>query len=135
MGFFIELSFSLLNSNYSEIQKKIIVISVELRSDFYYRHLEYNNKNTRQILSFTFPDHDEMFIEFIYFVKKIPRVFIETAGIDNIKFIQLYASKKYLQLMENDKAREYIVNKKNGTLKKHNPNVYKALIKKVKKVF
>ena len=76
-----------------------------------------------------------MFIEFIYFVKKIPRVFIETAGIDNIKFIQLYASKKYLQLMENDKVKEYIVSKKNGTLKTHNPDVYRALIKKVKKVF
>ena len=135
MGFFIELSFSLLNSNYTEIQKKIIDKSIELRSDFYYKHLEYNNKNTRQILSFTFPDHNEMFIEFIYFVKKIPRVFIETTGIDNIKFIQLYASKKYLQLMENDKVKEYIVSKKNGTLKTHNPYVYRALIKKVKKVF
>ena len=135
MGFFIEISFSLLNSNYTEIQKKIIDKSIELRSDFYYKHLEYNNKNTRQILSFTFPDHNEIFIEFIYFVKKIPRVFIETAGIDNIQFIQLYASKKYLQLMENDKAKEYIINKKNGSLKKENPDVYKALIKKVKKVF
>ena len=135
MGFFIELSFSLLNSNYTEIQKKIIDKSIELRSDFYYKHLEYNDKNARQILSFSFPEHNEIFIEFIHFVKKIPRVFIETAGIDDIKFIQLYASKKYLQLMENDKAREYKINKKNGSLKNHNPNVYKALIKKVKKVF
>ena len=135
MGFFIELSFSLLSSNYRETQKKIIDKSIELRCDFYYKHLDYNNKNTRQILSFTFPDHDEIFIEFIHFVKKIPRVFIETAGIDNIKFIQLYASKKYLRLMENDKVKEYIVDKKNGTLKTHNPDVYNALIKKVKKVF
>ena len=37
--------------------------------------------------------------------------------------------------MENDKAKEYIINKKNGSLKKENPDVYKALIKKVKKVF
>lgn len=135
MGFFIELSFSLLNTNFTEIKKKIIDKSIELRSDFYYQHLEYHKKKTHQILSFTFPDHNEIFIEFIYFIKKIPHVFIETAGIDDIKFIQLFASKKYLQLMENDNAKQYKINKKKGTLKKHNPEVYKALIKKVKKVF
>lgn len=38
MGFFIELSFSLLNTNFTEIKKKIIDKSIELRSDFYYQH-------------------------------------------------------------------------------------------------
>ena len=51
-------------------------------------------------MSFSFPEHDEIFIEFIYFIKKIPHVFIETAGIDDLIFKQLYASKKYLRLME-----------------------------------
>ena len=135
MGFFIELSFSLLNTNFTEIKKKIIDKSIELRSDIYYQHLEYHKKKTHQILSFTFPDHNEIFIEFIYFIKKIPHVFIETAGIDDIKFIQLFASKKYLQLMEHDNAKQYTINKKKGTLKQHNTEVYKALIKKVKKSF
>ena len=97
--------------------------------------MEYHKKKTHQILSFTFPDHNEIFIEFIYFIKKIPHVFIETAGIDDIKFIQLFASKKYLQLMEHDNAKQYTINKKKGTLKQHNTEVYKALIKKVKKSF
>jgi hypothetical protein len=135
MGFFIELSFSLLNTDYTEIKKKIINKSIELRSDFYYQHIEYYKKKTYQILSFTFPDHNEIFIEFIYFIKKIPHVFIETAGIDDIKFIQLFASKKYLCLMENDNSKQYIIDKKKGVLKNHNPLVYSALIKKVKKIF
>ena len=135
MGFFIELSFALLNTNFTDVKNKIIDKSIELRSDFYYQHIEYSNKNTYQIMSFSFPEHDEIFIEFVYFIKKIPHVFIETAGIDDLQFKQLYASKKYLRLMENDKAREYLNNKKNGILKNYNRSVYNALIKKVKKVF
>ena len=135
MGFFIELSFSLHNTNFTDVKNKIIDKSVELRSDFFYQHFEYANKNTYKIMSFSFPDHDEIFIEFIYFIKKIPHVFIETAGIDDLKFKQLYASKKYLKLMENDEAKDYLYNKKNGILKNYNPSVYNALIKKVKKVF
>ena len=54
---------------------------------------------------------------------------------DDLQFKQLYASKKYLRLMENDKAKEYLNNKKNGILKNYNKSVYNALIKKVKKVF
>jgi len=135
MGFFIELSFALLNTNFTDVKNKIIDKSIELRSDFYYQHIEYSNKNTYQIMSFSFPEHDEIFIEFVYFIKKIPHVFIETAGIDDLQFKQLYASKKYLRLMENDKAKDYRYNKKNGILKNYNPSVYNALIKKVKKVF
>jgi len=135
MGFFIELSFSLSNTNFTEVKKNIIDKSIELRSDFYYQHIEYCKKKSSQILSFTFPDHDEIFVEFIYYIKKIPYVFIETAGIDDVIFKQLYASKKYLSLMENEKSKEYITYKKNGTLKAYNPFVYSALIKKVKKIF
>tara|TARA_B100001559_G_scaffold227971_1_gene191743 strand:- start:15 stop:422 length:408 start_codon:yes stop_codon:yes gene_type:complete len=134
MGFFIELSFALLNTNFTDVKNKIIDKSIELRSDFYYQHIEYSNKNTSQIMSFSFPEHDEIFIEFIYFIKKIPHVFIETAGIDDLQFKQLYASKKYLKIMENDKVKEYLHNKKKGILKNYNPSVYNALIKKVKKV-
>lgn len=135
MGFFIELSFSLSISDYSNIKQKILNKSLELRCDFNYNHIEYFKKNSSQIMSFSFPDHDEIFVEFIHFIKKIPHVYIETAGIDNLKFIQLYASKKYLSLMENDLVKKYVVSKKKGDLKKINPFVYKALIKKVKKVF
>ena len=135
MGFFIELSFSLLNTDYTEMKNKIINKSIELRSDFNYQNIEFYKKKSYQILSLTFPDHNELFIEFIYFIKKLPHVFIETAGIDDIKFIQLFASKKYLYLMENDKVKQYLKNKKNGVLKMHNPLVYSALIKKVNKVF
>ena len=135
MGFFIELSFALLNTNFTDVKNKIIDKSIELRSDFYYQHIEYSNKNTYQIMSFSFPEHDEIFIEFVFFIKKIPHVFIETAGIDDLQFKQLYASKKYLRLMENDKAKEYLNNKKTGILKNYNTPVYNALIKKVKKVF
>ena len=37
--------------------------------------------------------------------------------------------------MNNDKAREYIADKKRGVLKNINSHIYSALIKKVKKVF
>jgi len=135
MGFFIELSFSLTLYNSSEIKEKILNKSLELRCDFNYNHIEYYKKKSSQIMSFSFPDHDEIFIEFIYFVKKIPHLYIETAGIDDLQFTQLYASRKYLGSMEKDLAQKYIINKKNGNLKKINPLVYNALIKKVKKVF
>ena len=60
MGFFIELSFALLNTNFTDVKNKIIDKSIELRSDFYYQHIEYSNKNTYQIMSFSFPEHDEI---------------------------------------------------------------------------
>ena len=46
MGFFLELSFSLLNTDLTGIKKKIMDKSVELRCDFSYQHIEYTKSKT-----------------------------------------------------------------------------------------
>ena len=135
MGFFIELALDVKTTSFTDVKNEIISKANVLRSDFMSQHVEFFKKKSYQILSFSFPEHDEIFIEFIFYVKKIPHVFIETAGIDETTFTQLYASKRYLNIMEKEKVREYLIKKKNGTLKNINPPVFNALVKKVKKRF
>jgi hypothetical protein len=49
----------------------------------------------------------------LYLLKKRKYVYIESIGFDNCKFTLLYASKKYLNMMDKYKAKEYLSSRKN----------------------
>ena len=54
-------------------------------------------------------------LDFIKYVKNDRNVYIVTA-IEDFSYKILYASKRYLNIMEKGKAKEYNENKKNGLL-------------------
>ena len=65
-------------------------------------------------------------IGFIKNIKKISGIYIESVGMDDIKFILIYASKKYLNFMDKYKAKDYLKNRADLL------NEYKNIINQIK---
>lgn len=137
MGYLLELSINLKkHPNLSEIKTILFKKAEECKVENYYTMFEYMGKN-RQIyrnhciITFNFIEHDELLASFIKFSKKIKCVSIESLGYDNIIFKLMYASKKYLNMMEKDKAHEYINNFKNKSLYRQDSLPVRAILKKI----
>ena len=100
------------------LKKEIVKLAVESRCELYYQDFEFEGKK-RQIkrnhLFFIifFPDNPKYIINFLYLLKKRKYAYIESIGFDNCKFTLLYASKKYLNMMDKYKAKEYLSSRKN----------------------
>ena len=54
---------------------------------------------------------------------------IESLGVEKGMFKLMYASKKYLNLMEKDMAKRYLLSEKKKTLYKQDSIIYKAIYK------
>lgn len=100
------------------LKKEIVKQAQESRCELYYQDFEFEGKK-RQIIRnhlffiFFFPEDPKYIINFLYLLKKRKYVYIESIGFDNAKFTLLYASKKYLNMMDKYKAKEYLSNRKN----------------------
>ena len=100
------------------LKKEIVKLAVESRCELYYQDFEFEGKK-RQIkrnhlfFIFFFPDNPKYIINFLYLLKKRKYAYIESIGFDNCKFTLLYASKKYLNMMDKYKAKEYLSSRKN----------------------
>ena len=81
-------------------------------------------------MTFLFGDHEENVGKFIENIKKIRYVNIESIGYDNCIFKLMYASKKYLNIMDKYKAKEYIEKRRNNTLFKNNSIIMQKFYKK-----
>ena len=118
MGFFIELSFDILKSdNFLKTKQLIVELSEKYGKEFHYNNHEIMGKNrnifrNHYIMSFIFEDDEENVAKFIENIKKIRYVNIESIGYDNCIFKLMYASKKYLNIMDKYKAKEYLQQKK-----------------------
>ena len=82
------------------------------------------------IMSFLFHDDEEEVGKFVENIKKIRYVNIESIGYDNCIYKIMYASKKYLNIMDKYKAKEYIEKRKNNTLFKNDSIIMKKFYKK-----
>ena len=136
MGFFIELSFDILKSdNFLKIKRVILELSEKYGEEFHYNNHEIMGKNrtifrNHYIMSFIFEENEENVAKFIENIKKIRYVTIESVGYDNCIFKLMYASKKYLNIMDKYKAKEYLQQKRSQTLYKHDSIILKTLYKK-----
>ena len=136
MAYQIEISVNLnKNTNLSEIKNLIIEKANNCKVEDYYTMYEHMGKN-RQIyrnhcvLVFMFLEHDELLAEFIRYAKKFKNISIESIGFDKGKFELIYASKKYLNMMEKDFAQKYIIKRREGKLYKQDSIIFKAILKK-----
>ena len=136
MGFFIEISFDVIKSNnFIDLKKNIIELADKSKKEFYYVNHEIMGKNRRiyrnhYVMSFLFGDNEELVADFIRNVKKLKIVNIESVGYDNCVFKLMYASKKYLNIMDKFKAKEYLQDKKGNSLFKNDSVILKAVYKK-----
>ena len=136
MGFFIELSFDVLKAdNFVETKQLITKLAHLYGLEFSYNNHEIMGKNRKifrnhYVMSFVFNENEEEVAAFISGVKKLRNVNIESVGYDNCIFKLMYASKKYLNIMDKYKAREYLEQKKNNTIYKNDSIILKQCYKK-----
>jgi len=136
MTYQLELSVNLNKvTNLSEIKSLLINKAEECKVEDYYTMFEYFGKNrhiyrNHCILTFLFTENDELLAEFINYSKKIKNISIESVGLDKGLFKLMYASKKYLNMMEKQFVDNYINLKKKKKLYKQDSIIYKVLNKK-----
>jgi hypothetical protein len=81
------------------------------------------------VMTYLFEDENEI-AKFIKQIKLMKHIYIESISYDNCVFKMMYASKKYLNIMEKGKAKEYLENKKNNTLFKSDSVIMKEMYNK-----
>ena len=136
MGFLIELSFHINKvSNFLRIKDTIMALSEKHYKIFSYNNHEIMGKNrtifrNHYVMTFLFEEREEEVASFIRAIKLIKHVNIESVSYDNCVLKMMYASKKYLNIMEKGKAKEYLENKRNNTLFKSDSVIIKEIYKK-----
>ena len=136
MVYQIELSINLNKiTNLTEIKNILIKKAKECKLENYYTMYEHEGKN-RQIfrnhciLTCFFLENDELLSEFIRYSKKFKNISIESVGLDDGKFTLMYASKKYLNMMEKEYAMNYINLRREQKLYKQDSIIFKTILKK-----
>tara|TARA_Y100000590_G_scaffold430668_2_gene544524 strand:- start:41 stop:457 length:417 start_codon:yes stop_codon:yes gene_type:complete len=135
MVYLVELSVNLHNSvNLSNIQRLLVKKAENCGMETYYKTYEFmgNNRNIYRnhcIISFTFADNKQSIVLFIKYVKTLSNVYIESVGYDNFTFKLMYASKKYLNIMEKGLAKTYLEEKKKGELYEQDSIISQILLK------
>ena len=136
MVYLVELSVNLHNSvNLSNIQRLLVKKAENCGMETYYKTYEFmgNNRNIYRnhcIISFTFADDKKSIVSFIKYVKTLSNVYIESVGYDDFTYKMIYASKKYLNIMEKGPSKKYLEKRKRGELYEQDSIILKAILKK-----
>jgi len=135
MGFLIELSFDINKvSNFIQTKDIILKMAEKYNKTFSYNNHEIMGKNrtifrNHYVMTYLFEDENEI-AKFIKQIKLMKHIYIESISYDDCVFKMMYASKKYLNIMEKGKAKEYLENKKNNTLFKSDSVIMKEMYNK-----
>ena len=122
MGYFIEISFDIIKTpNFISLKETIMKIGEKYKKEFSYNNHEIMGKNrviyrNHYVMSFLFNADEKNITGFIREMKDLKYINIECIGYDNCIFKLMYASKKYLNIMEKCKAKEYLQKKREKTL-------------------
>jgi len=136
MGYLLELAVNLNNAtNLTEIKSNLYNKAEKCNVEMCYSTYEFMGKNrhihrNHCIITFKFAENEELVAEFIKYAKSFRKVNIESVGYDNLVFKLMYASKKYLNMMEKYQAKKYLETRKRGQLFKQNSIILKAILKK-----
>ena len=133
MTFHIDIALDLRKEGKITHYKRIVVGNAEKNNcvDYYGNYEMYGRGRTitrnHYVLSFTFPDTENHLIRFMQFVKQETPWQIEMIGYEHGKYELLYASRKYLTLMEAEMARKYIKQRKILKIGEHKNIVIEAV--------
>jgi hypothetical protein len=113
MGYQIEIAFNMrivgsVTNVYNCFVKKAQKNNCEMQYITYERE-GYRGMVTRNhaIMTFIFPDDKKYIINFIRFIREFKEAQIESVATDDIKPIILFASSKYLSMMESQYVKNY----------------------------
>ena len=135
MGYLIELSFNINKvSNFIQTKEIILKIAEKYNKTFSYNNHEIMGKNrtifrNHYVMTYLFDDENDI-VKFIKQIKLMKHIYIESISYDNCVFKMMYASKKYLNIMEKGKAKEYLEKKRNNKLFKSDSVIMKEMYKK-----
>tara|TARA_B100001175_G_scaffold317779_1_gene336388 strand:- start:206 stop:622 length:417 start_codon:yes stop_codon:yes gene_type:complete len=122
MAYQLEISFNLKKrANLTETKNLIINKANKFESNRYYENFEMacvnrTMKRNHYVLTFFFETSQELVAKFIKFIKSEKNIYIESIYDDNNHEL-LYASSKYLNMMEKECVKAYLNNKKKGIFK------------------
>lgn len=122
MAYQIEISFNLKKrGNLTETKNLIINNAKKYQSNRYYENFEMacmnrTMKRNHYVLTFFFETSQELVAKFIKFIKSESSIYIESIYNDDINEL-LYASNKYLNMMEKECVKAYLTKKKQGIFK------------------
>ena len=137
MGFLLELSLDTKKiGNITQIKNILITEALKNKCEIYFFNYEFMGKNRKIyrhhfILTFIFEENEELVANFIRFVKKYKKkIRVEAIFFENCIYEIMYASNKYLNLMDKDKAKDYIEKRRSNNLFKNDSVIIKTLYKK-----
>ena len=122
-------------TNLTEIKNILLEKAYECKLEDYYTMYEHIGKNRQVyrnhcVIVFFFTENDELLADFIRYTKNIKNISIECVGSDKGKFDLMYASKKYLNMMEKEFAEKYLIAKRGNNLYKQDSIIFKTILKK-----
>ena len=121
MSYRLEVAFNLRYAgSVIQVRDEVMLIAENYGCEHSYIDIEFQGHRRTTIRNHVvmilyFPEDPKYVINFINFIKKNRKLYIESIGFDDCTFTLLYASKIYLNMMDKYKAREYLSNKKNIT--------------------
>jgi len=134
MGYQIELALDIKKTgNITQYKRLFIKEALTNGCEIYFFNYEFMGQNRRiyrnhYILTFIFKENEELIANFIRFVSKYKRyIYIESVFYDNCIIKIMYASPRYLKIMEKDMAKDYIEKRKSNNLFKNDSVIIKAL--------
>ena len=122
-------------TNLNEIKNMLLEKAYECKLEKYYSQFEHIGKNRKVfrnhcVMTFLFIENDELLSDFIRYTKKIKNINIELVALDSIPFKIIYASKKYLNIMEKEHVENYLNLKRKNQLYKQDSIIFKTILKK-----
>jgi hypothetical protein len=121
-------------ANETKVQTEIINIANRYNCQDYYNRYEFSGKNRtikyyNNIFTITFLENIKNVCNFIREIKLHKGIYIESIGFDNVVYNLIYASKKYLNIMEKQQVRDYIKKKHSGEIYQKNTEILNLLNK------
>tara|TARA_Y100000389_G_scaffold84397_1_gene81038 strand:- start:2362 stop:2772 length:411 start_codon:yes stop_codon:yes gene_type:complete len=129
MGYLVEISKKIQNhDSIEEFKSTMSDLAENYNSSFYYFNYELMGRNRQVyrnhiVVTILLPEDIESVVEFIRLIKSTRYLYIESIGYDNCVYKLIFASKKYLRMMDDYFAKDYLKKKKSGLLLKSNPEI------------
>ena len=138
MGFLLELSLDTKKiGNISQLKNILVTEALNNKCEIYFFNYEFMGKNRSPfrrhfILTFIFEENEELVANFVRFIKKGYKrsVKIESIFFENCIYEIMYASNKYLNMMEKEKVKDYLEKRKSNNLFKQDSVIMRTLKKK-----
>ena len=113
MGYQIDVAFDMrIVGSMTNLYDMFVKKAEKTNCEMYYMNYEFDGigrtiVRNHSVMTFIFPPEEEYIIKFIRFVREFRDARIESITADDIKYTLIYASSKYLYMMDRGHAKTY----------------------------